>query len=153
MWHGFSNDVDNAPIIAGTKREVLDRLAVGLGLDRWDLYLRDRSSSLGTDEQYEVLGPALGGERKLIGHIWYEPGPHPRIVRCAGAIFETREAAIAAGFVDAEQGRWQVAPGATDLVDGWIGLAEEEEEPRPGWEDRAVERAKREGVIPGRTEQ
>ncbi len=44
------------------------------------------------------------------------------MIRVQFVIFPTREAAIAAGWLDAEFGTWQKSPGSTEMVDGWIAL-------------------------------
>lgn len=51
-----------------------------------------------------------------------------RVVRVQYAVFPSREAAIQAGFLDAEFGTWQPYAGSSKLVEGWIALEVEEEQ-------------------------
>ena len=47
------------------------------------------------------------------------------MIRVQFQVFSSFEAAIAAGYPDAEFGIWQVSPASTVLVEGWIALAYE----------------------------
>jgi len=44
------------------------------------------------------------------------------LVRVQFAVYPTREAAITAGYPDAEWGTWQERPSSTKCVEGWIAL-------------------------------
>lgn len=45
-----------------------------------------------------------------------------RLLRVQYRVYETREAALAAGYPDAEFGTWQTSPRSTRLREGWIAL-------------------------------
>ncbi len=45
-----------------------------------------------------------------------------RLIRVQYAVYPTREAALAAGWPDAEYGTWQASPSSTRCVDGWIAM-------------------------------
>jgi hypothetical protein len=44
------------------------------------------------------------------------------LVRVRYAVYPTREAALAAGYPDAEHGTWQTSPASVRCVEGWIAL-------------------------------
>ena len=44
------------------------------------------------------------------------------LVRVQYAVYPTREAALAAGYPDAELGTWQSRPSSAKCVEGWIAL-------------------------------
>jgi hypothetical protein len=44
------------------------------------------------------------------------------LIRVQFAVYPSREAALAAGYPDAEYGTWQRRPSSTECVDGWIAL-------------------------------
>lgn len=52
-------------------------LAKTLAVDPRDLYLEDRSSSLGTDTRFDVLGP--GTEREVVGALWFDADAADRL--------------------------------------------------------------------------
>lgn len=45
-----------------------------------------------------------------------------KLIRVQFKIYSTGEAAMAAGWPDAEWGTWQTSPGDTSLSEGWIAL-------------------------------
>lgn len=45
-----------------------------------------------------------------------------RLIRVQYAVYQTKEAALADGWPDAEYGCWQLAPWSPKLVRGWIAL-------------------------------
>lgn len=45
-----------------------------------------------------------------------------RLVRVQYAVYDSKEAALADGWVDAEYGCWQSEPSSPKLVRGWIAL-------------------------------
>jgi hypothetical protein len=47
------------------------------------------------------------------------------LVRIQYAVYATREATLAAGWLDTEWGTWQVSPSSTECVEGWIALDHE----------------------------
>lgn len=45
------------------------------------------------------------------------------LIRVQYRIFDSRQAALAAGYPDAEWGEsWQISPGSTEMRPGWIAL-------------------------------
>jgi hypothetical protein len=44
------------------------------------------------------------------------------VCRVQFAVYATREAALAAGWPDAEEGTWQLRPSSAECVEGWIAL-------------------------------
>jgi hypothetical protein len=51
------------------------------------------------------------------------------LVRVRFAVYPTREAAVAAGYPDAEYGTWQTSPASPRCVEGWIALDRPEVSP------------------------
>ena len=51
-----------------------------------------------------------------------------RMFRVQYAVFPTRQAALDAGWPDAQFGSWQVSPASSETRQGWIALTDEEEE-------------------------
>jgi hypothetical protein len=72
-------------------------------------------------DRYPTVREAEGLRRVCARGSVHQPYA-TQLVRVQFAVYPTREAALAAGYPDAEYGTWQKSPSACQCVEGWIAL-------------------------------